>query len=65
LESVVVAHEVVHSISKSKESGVILKLDYKKAFDRVDIDFLLEILKAKGFGEKWIEWIRNPIIGAL
>jgi hypothetical protein len=30
LENVVVAHEVVHSIHKSKISGVILKLDYKK-----------------------------------
>jgi hypothetical protein len=31
LESVVVAHEVVHSIHKKKKAGVILKLDYEKA----------------------------------
>lgn len=35
LESVVVAHELVHSINKSREKGVILKLDYEKAYDRV------------------------------
>jgi hypothetical protein len=35
LESVVVAHEIVHSIHKSKEPGVILKLDYKKTYERV------------------------------
>jgi hypothetical protein len=35
LESVVVAHEIVHSINKSGEKGVVLKLDYEKAYDRV------------------------------
>jgi hypothetical protein len=63
LESVVVAYEVIHFIHRSKEPEVILKLDYEKAYDRVDIDFLLEILKARGFGGKWIEWIRNIVIG--
>jgi hypothetical protein len=62
LESVVIAHEIVHSIHKSKEPGVILKLDYEKVYDRVDIDFLLEILKARGFGERWIGWIKDVVI---
>jgi hypothetical protein len=44
LGSVVIVHEIVHSIHKSKEPGVILKLDYEKAYNRVNIDFLLEIL---------------------
>jgi hypothetical protein len=30
IESVVIAHEVVHSIHRSKEPGVIVKLDYEK-----------------------------------
>jgi hypothetical protein len=42
---------VVHSIHKSKESGVVLKLDYEKAYDKVNFDFLLEILRLRGFGE--------------
>jgi hypothetical protein len=54
LKSVVIAHELAHSIYKSKEPGVILKLDYEKAYDMVNIDFLLEILKLRGFGEIWI-----------
>jgi hypothetical protein len=54
LESVVVAHEVVHSIHKSKATGVILKLDYEKAYDRVNLDFLLEIIRLRGFGETWM-----------
>jgi hypothetical protein len=34
LESVVIAHELVHCIHKSKEPRVIIKLDYKNAYDR-------------------------------
>ena len=35
LESVVAAHEIIHEIARKKDSGVILKLDYEKAYDRV------------------------------
>ena len=42
LESVVMAHEVIHEIHRSGSSGLILKLDYEKAYDRVSWDFLKE-----------------------
>ena len=35
LESVVAAHEIIHEVNNNKESGVILKLGYEKAYDRV------------------------------
>ena len=44
LESVVIAHEIVHSIHRTGEKGVILKLDYEKAYDRVRWTFLFEML---------------------
>lgn len=43
LESVVVAHEIVHGIEKSGEPGCIIKLDYEKAYNRVSWEFLFEI----------------------
>lgn len=63
LESVVVAHELVHSVKNSGQPGVILKLDHEKAYDRVNWDFLFEILKARGFSQTWICWIENLVIG--
>jgi acylphosphatase len=42
---------------------VIIKLDYEKAYDRVNLDFLLEILRARGFGERMIGWIKNLVFG--
>jgi hypothetical protein len=63
LDSVVVAHEVVHSLHKSKSSGVVIKLDYEKAYDRVNLEFLFEILKIRDFDETWINWIKMIVKG--
>jgi hypothetical protein len=63
LESVVVAHEVVHSIHKTKTLSVVLKLDYEKAYDRGNLDFRFEILRLRAFGETWIGWIRSVVLG--
>jgi hypothetical protein len=51
LESVVITHEIVHNLYRTKDPGVIIKLDYEKAHDRVN---LFEILRSRGFGETWI-----------
>lgn len=59
MESVVVAHEIVHSIHKENKKGIVLKLDYEKAYDRVDLDFLIEILDSRGFCPTWISWIQK------
>jgi hypothetical protein len=42
---------------------VIIKLDNEKAYDRVNLNFLFEILRSRGFGETWIEWVRKIVIG--
>jgi hypothetical protein len=44
LESVVIAHEIMYSVHVFKDPGVIIKLDYKMTYDRVNLDLLLEIL---------------------
>lgn len=57
LQSIVTVHEVPHSVRARQEQGLVLKLDYEKAFDFVDLDFLIELLSLRGFGKKWISWI--------
>ena len=57
LESVVTAHEVLHSTYHGNCPGLVLKLDYEKAFDKVNLDFLMEILEKRNFGPKWRKWI--------
>lgn len=63
LESVVAAHEIIHEIHKQKQEGVVLKLDYEKAYDRVSWEFLEEILELRGFGPKWRSWIQKVVKG--
>jgi hypothetical protein len=36
LESVVTTYEVLHNVYKSKQPGFVLKLDYEKAYDKVN-----------------------------
>ena len=57
LESVVAAHEIIHEVARGKKSGIVLKIDYEKAYDRVNWDFLIEVLSSRGFSNTWISWI--------
>jgi hypothetical protein len=36
VESVVSAHEILHDAVRNGQRGIVLKLDYEKAYDRVD-----------------------------
>jgi hypothetical protein len=49
--------------TSQKEPDVVIKLDYEKAYDKISIDFLLEVLKLRGFGERWVGWIKKIVIG--
>jgi hypothetical protein len=53
MEGVVVLHETIHDIYRKKMSGVILKIDFKKTYDKINWDFLQQSLRMKGFSNKW------------
>lgn len=38
---------------------MILKLNFEKAFDKVEHESIIQVLKAKGFGNLWIRWIND------
>ena len=57
------AHEIVHNLHKSKEKGVVLKLDYENAYDRVSWTFLFDMLETRNFAQELISWIRQIVVG--
>ena len=52
-----VANEAVERYRKNGQSGVVFKIDFEKAYDYVEWDFLDLVLEKKGFGSLWRKWI--------
>jgi hypothetical protein len=57
--SVILAHEVIHSLQKTKTPGMLLKLDLSKAFDKISWQYMRAMLLAFGFDQSWVSWILN------
>jgi hypothetical protein len=52
LEGVVVLHETIHELHSKKLDGVLFKIDFEKAYDKVKWPFLHQVLRMKGFPVK-------------
>lgn len=47
----------MHLCHKSKKELFILKLDFEKAFSRIEHKKMIEIMRKKGLGNRWITWM--------
>ena len=63
LEGVVILHETIHELKRRKHDGIILKLNFEKAYDKVNWNFLQQALRMKGFSQKWCQWIESITTG--
>ena len=52
------AFEYIHQCQSSGRACCILKLDFAKAFDTIQHEPMIEIMKHMGFDEKWLGWIK-------
>ena len=52
LDGALIANEAVHWLKKKKKEGVLIKLDFQKAYDTIDWHTLDLVLKEMGFGCK-------------
>jgi hypothetical protein len=63
MEGLVILHETIHEIKRRKQKGILLKLDFEKAYDKVSWNFLQQALRMKGFSPQWCKWIENIVSG--
>lgn len=54
-EGIIIANEVIHSAQTQRSKAMMLKLDIKKAYDRLSWRFLMKILQAYGFTNDWLD----------
>lgn len=61
MDGIIVAHEVVHSLETTKIPGMTIKLDFSKAYDFLNWNYLVNILDAFRFSQVWMKWIGSLI----
>lgn len=61
-ENVLLATELVQGFGQKEVSRRgVLKMDFRKAFDKVGWEFILEVLKAVGLPLQYINWVKECI----
>ena len=58
MDASLLANEIIDSIIKRKEKGILCKLDIEKAYDQVNLNCIIKVLQKMGFGAKWVSWIK-------
>ncbi|PWA87879.1 RNA-directed DNA polymerase, eukaryota, Reverse transcriptase zinc-binding domain protein [Artemisia annua] len=59
LDGPFILNELFQWCKSKKKQSLIFKVDFEKAYDSVRWDFLDDVLKKFGFGERWCGWIQS------
>ena len=57
-EGVRFIEDLIESYDTDNKPGIILQLDFEKAFDSVEWNFLIATLEKCGFGQGFISWVK-------
>ncbi|GJV23278.1 putative RNA-directed DNA polymerase, eukaryota, reverse transcriptase zinc-binding domain protein [Tanacetum coccineum] len=57
LDGCLIANEVIRMSNIEKLKLLLFKVDFEKAFDSANWEFLLDIMRQMGFRHKWRRWI--------
>jgi hypothetical protein len=52
MNGVMALHEILHEAKRKNAKGIVLKLDFEKAYDKMCWEFLFESLKMRNCDEK-------------
>lgn len=51
-------NDAIRFWQEQEEGGLIVSLDFAKAFDSIDREYMYRVLASNGFGEKFLRWIK-------
>jgi hypothetical protein len=63
LDGALSLHEIIHEIKVRKSQAILLKIDFEKAYDRVNWLFLQEVLIRKGFKNGFVHKFMQLVSG--
>nr|GEV65031.1 hypothetical protein [Tanacetum cinerariifolium]GEV70048.1 hypothetical protein [Tanacetum cinerariifolium] len=68
LDGPFILNELLSWCKHKKFEAMVFKVDFEKAFNSIQWDYLQDILKVFGFGDKWCGWINgclNSVMGSV
>ena len=54
LDAALITNEAMDSLLRRNDCGVVCKLDIEKAYDHVNWEYVLEVMRIMGFGQRWL-----------
>jgi Reverse transcriptase (RNA-dependent DNA polymerase) len=64
METFLVARESIFFWHKEKIPSVLIKVEFQKPFDLISWKFIINLMRAKGFPTKWIDWVKHILISS-
>ncbi|KAJ0780408.1 putative RNA-directed DNA polymerase [Helianthus annuus] len=64
LDGPLIVNEILNWSRKGKKKVFFLKVDFEKAYDNINWNFVLDILEQMGFSRRWCSWIKGVLLSA-
>lgn len=65
MDSIILSHELIHSLKIQKNPGMVIELDMSKAFDNISWDYMRQVVAMFGFLKDSIKWIMAMVSRAF
>ncbi|KAL9674589.1 hypothetical protein QQ045_030861 [Rhodiola kirilowii] len=59
LDGIMIVNELIHAVKREKRVALVIKLDFRKAYDSVSWEYLRSVQSSMGFGTRWMNWIEE------